>query len=410
MAVPHAPNQEFCAILARPVRDKGIALSHTTTAPLSGVPEEARTHTAPAASPDFPVLMVALAGVAIIIARLLAEPSLARIALFLDSVALGAVFLFAEFSYTASFRNVLVRRDGSGLAAGLLVAAVAALVIVPVTALVHGYAGYVSPVSCSVAIGAALFAAGMQLANGCASGSLYAAGAGSRRLWIALPFFILGSVLGTLILPAAERLPSAGAIGLGLTFGPWLGLLATLGVLGVAMFALVGSGPRPRRNQIAAAVAIGVLAAIAFLLSGIPWGVTWGFTVWGAKIAAALGLPIAHAPVWQAPAARAALHGSVLDIPSSLMDFGMLLGAMLPAAWRGRFRSWSWPGTRGAIAAALGGLAMGVGARLAFGCNIGALVGGLSSGSLHGLLWLVAGLAGTWIGVKLRPLFGLAVR
>jgi hypothetical protein len=384
-------------------------LSHTTTASVSGVPEEARTRVAPANRPDLPVLAVALTGVAIIIARLLAEPSLARVALFLDALALGGVFMVAEFSYTAAFRNVLIRRDGSGLAAGLLVAAVAALVIIPVTALVPGYAGYVSPVSCSVVIGAVLFTAGMQLANGCASGSLYAAGAGSRRLWIALPFFILGSVLGTLILPAAERLPSAGAIGLGLAFGPWLGLLATLGVLGIAIFALVGRGPRPRVNQVGAAVLIGVLAAIAFLLSGIPWGVTWGFTVWGAKVAAAVGLPIAHATFWRAPAAQAALHGSVLDVPSSLMDFGMLLGAMLPAAWRGRFRSWSWPGIRGATAAVLGGTFMGVGARLAFGCNIGALVGGLSSGSLHGLLWLIAGLAGTWIGVKLRPLFGLSV-
>ena len=92
------------------------------------------------------------------------------------------------------------------------------------------------------------------------------------------------------------------------------------------------------------------------------------------------------------------------------MNFGILLGAMLPAAWRGRFRAWSWPDPRGTAAAVVGGLMMGIGARLAYGCNIGALVGGLSSGSLHGLLWLIAGLAGTWVGVKLRPLCGLPVR
>ena len=37
---------------------------------------------------------------------------------------------------------------------------------------------------------------------------------------------------------------------------------------------------------------------------------------------------------------------------------------------------------------------MGYGARLAFGCNIGALFSGIASGSLHGWLWMAAALAG----------------
>ena len=47
------------------------------------------------------------------------------------------------------------------------------------------------------------------------------------------------------------------------------------------------------------------------------------------------------------------------------------------------------------LPAALGGLLMGIGARLAFGCNIGGLVGGISSGSLHGFVWFAAALPGT---------------
>jgi hypothetical protein len=60
------------------------------------------------------------------------------------------------------------------------------------------------------------------------------------------------------------------------------------------------------------------------------------------------------------------------------------------------------------LAAILGGLLMGYGARLAFGCNIGAFFSGVASFSLHGWLWIVFALLGTWIGVKLRPLFGLS--
>ena len=50
---------------------------------------------------------------------------------------------------------------------------------------------------------------------------------------------------------------------------------------------------------------------------------------------------------------------------------------------------------------------MGYGARLAYGCNIGAYFSGIASGSLHGWLWLLAALAGNAVGVKLRPRFGL---
>ena len=52
---------------------------------------------------------------------------------------------------------------------------------------------------------------------------------------------------------------------------------------------------------------------------------------------------------------------------------------------------------------------LGYGARLAYGCNIGAYFSGIASGSLHGWLWLVAAFAGNWLGVAARPLFGLAV-
>jgi hypothetical protein len=50
---------------------------------------------------------------------------------------------------------------------------------------------------------------------------------------------------------------------------------------------------------------------------------------------------------------------------------------------------------------------MGYGARLAFGCNIGAFFSGIASTSLHGWLWILCALPGTWVGVRLRPLFGL---
>jgi hypothetical protein len=41
--------------------------------------------------------------------------------------------------------------------------------------------------------------------------------------------------------------------------------------------------------------------------------------------------------------------------------------------------------------------------------KIGAYFSGIASGSLHGWLWLVAAFAGSIIGTRLRPVFGLSV-
>src|SRR5262245_52825191 len=46
---------------------------------------------------------------------------------------------------------------------------------------------------------------------------------------------------------------------------------------------------------------------------------------------------------------------------------------------------------------------------IGFGCNIGAYFGGVVSTSLHGWLWLAAALAGSVLGTRVRPWFGLSV-
>ena len=89
------------------------------------------------------------------------------------------------------------------------------------------------------------------------------------------------------------------------------------------------------------------------------------------------------------------------------MNFGIMLGALLAAGLAGKFAPDLSIPMRPLLAAIIGGLLLGYGARLAFGCNIGALFSGVASGSLHGWLWLVCALAGNWAGVKLRPYFAL---
>ena len=61
------------------------------------------------------------------------------------------------------------------------------------------------------------------------------------------------------------------------------------------------------------------------------------------------------------------------------------------------------------VASVIGGLLLGYGARISYGCNIGAFFSGIASGSLHGWLWIFCALPGNWIGIAFRSLFGMPV-
>jgi uncharacterized membrane protein YedE/YeeE len=363
---------------------------------------------------DWPFLLAAILATAVLVALVLLDGQPTSAALILGGFALGVAFLKFEFSFTAAWRRFLVNGEAGGLMAALLLIAVAALVIVPVAALVPGFGGAIAPIGPSLIIGAFVFGIGMQLANGCGSGTLYTAGGGSGRMLITLALFIVGSVIGSLHLPAFLRLGGVDPILASTYLGAWGGLAATLASLAAAAFVIAaiakkrGASLKPRTSILIGAVVIGLLSIAVFLAARHPWSVTFGFTVWGAKIAALAGVDFSGAEFWQWPGPKRALAESLLSDTSSLTDFGMILGAMAAAAAAKPFARTAWPPAKSLLAAAIGGLLMGWGARIGFGCNIGAFVGGVASGSLHGWIWFAAALGGCMIGIRLRPLFGLS--
>lgn len=368
----------------------------------------------PAAQRDYGFLATALAATAILVALVLLDGQPASAALILGGFGLGAVFLVAEFSFTASWRRFLTRGEAGGLLGGFIVVAIVAVVVIPVAALMPDFGGAAAPLGPSLIIGAFVFGIGMQLANGCGSGTLYTAGGGSGRMLIALGCFIIGCVAGSLSLPSFLALGGIDPVLAADYLGPWGGLAATLTSLAAVAALIVaiarkrGANFMPPRNTVIGGVLIGLLAIAVFFAAGTPWSITFGFTVWGAKIATLLGLDLSQAEFWQWPGPKRALAESVLSDTTSLTDFGMLFGAMAAAAARQPFARMPWPPLRSLAAAALGGLLMGWGARLGFGCNIGAFVGGVASGSLHGWVWFAASMAGSVIGIRLRPAFGLS--
>lgn len=330
--------------------------------------------------------------------------------------ALGFVLARFSFGFAGAVRQLLERRDDAGAQAILLMVGAATLAFAPLlaagTVLGRPVAGAVAPAGFAVAIGAFVFGAGMQLAGGCASGTLYAAGTGAGRTLITLAAFCLGGFWASLHMAHWARLPAPPPLALGEQLG-WapgvalqLAVIAALAVLArrVARGPLRSDAVRPLA---AAAILLALLNAATLAVAGHPWSITWGFTLWAAKLAQALGWDPNASPFWAGGFARDALDAPVFADVTTAMNVAIVAGAMLAAAATGRLR-WSRPGGwRLGAAAALGGLAMGYGARLAYGCNVGAFFSGAASTSLHGWLWLAAALPGSWVGMRLRPWFGM---
>ncbi|HEY8611416.1 MAG TPA: YeeE/YedE family protein [Roseomonas sp.] len=355
-------------------------------------------------------------------------------ALYLLGGVLGLVLYHAAFGFTSAWRVFIADRRGEGLRAQMVMLAIAVLLFFPVlsagTLFGQPVQGLVAPVGVSVIFGAFIFGIGMQLGGGCASGTLYTAGGGSVRMVLTLLAFVAGSALGAAHLHWWAALPHLPPISLVNTWGAVPALAVNL-----VIFALIAAvtvvlerrrhgrlvqGTQPARSGLprllrgpwpilAGAVALAVLNFVTLALAGRPWGITSAFALWGSKAAMMMGIDAASRPFWSAPAQQAALRGSVLNDVTSVMDIGIMVGALLAAALAGRYAPNFRLPLRSAVAAVVGGLVLGYGARLAYGCNIGAYFSGIASGSLHGWVWMVAAFFGNVLGTRLRPFFGLEV-
>jgi hypothetical protein len=155
-------------------------------------------------------------------------------------------------------------------------------------------------------------------------------------------------------------------------------------------------------------VGLAIVNIATLVIAGRPWGVTSAFALWGAKALSFLGGDVAAWPYWSTPAQAASLRASIARDVTSVMDLGIILGALGAAGLAGKFAPAWRVSARSAAAAIFGGLLLGYGARIAYGCNIGAYFSGIASGSLHGWLWLVAAFVGNVAGTRLRPVFGLS--
>lgn len=380
-----------------------------------------------------PFLTIGVLASIILLITIVAATDWVQGTLFIIGLALGITLLHARFGFTSAFRRLMSVGNVQGLQAHMVMLAVATTLFAIILSTGFSFTGnaptgYVSPVGVSVLVGAFMFGIGMQLGSGCASGTLYSVGGGSSSMILTLLSFIVGSVIGAYHFtfwmedtPSLPPISIAESTGLGF-FGGWAVQMALFaGIYWITVQIAKRITPpsmkplatttgwkkivRGSWPLFAAAIILALLNALTLAVRGNPWGITSAFALWGGKTLMLIGVDVSSWGYFTG-ANGEALTQTVLADSTSVMNFGIILGAFIAASAQGTFKPKKIkPGIAGA--SIVGGLLMGYGARLAFGCNIGAYFGGIASFSLHGWVWMVMAMLGTLLALFIRPLFGL---
>jgi uncharacterized membrane protein YedE/YeeE len=404
----------------------------TITTPLNTATEATRP-----SLPSVQTVVIALGAIATaaLLWAIAASQGSAKAVLFIIGLALGLTLFHSRFGFTSAWRQLVAVGQGRALQAHTVMLGLAVVLFAFIFNAGSGWfgttpGGYFAPITVALFVGATLFGIGMQLGGSCASGTLFATGSGNLAVVITLVGFIAGSGLGVAGFSFWTTGPGfikiADPVSFSTQFGLWGGVAVSLAIL-VVIAAIAEAIIRKRRPPALEAVPsangvtrvirgswpiwtgaalLAVLNALVLLTTGRPWGVTSAFRLWASKIMNTVGLDVGSWAFWTD---RPGLNDSLLADNTSVANFGIIFGALVASAAAGGFALYkSVPGKL--IAAGLiGGVLMGYGATFAAGCNIGAYFSGIASGSLHGYVWAVFALIGTFVGLKLRPLFGLAV-
>lgn len=153
------------------------------------------------------------------------------------------------------------------------------------------------------------------------------------------------------------------------------------------------------------AILLSVFQIVTMATTGSPWGVSAAFANWGAWILQAMGVSVEKWYYFSSEGALNVLERGFFQDPASMRNIGLILGALFSVLIASGFKIKKIKTSRQIIAAVLGGILMGYGARVGFGCNIGALYSGISVLSLSGWVFAIFIFLGAIVGSKLLVKF-----
>jgi uncharacterized protein len=354
------------------------------------------------------------------------------------AIGLGAGFVMhrSDFCVTASFRDMFLFRDFF-LMRQMVLLVVVSMALFELGRLtgaikLHPFPLLGAPSLANVA-GGFVFGIGMVLAGGCVSGSLYKMGAGSIAGALAFIGMLAGSAYYAEIHPQWSAFArSTVLVEDVITVPQWLGVspaalllpLAALGGVWLVREFRAGRMVRPAfaAGHLApwrAAVILALLGFASYVLIGMPMGITTTYSKLGAGIESLFApehveslayfslQPLNYSPPFSDHRIQGG-PGPELDGIAAIqypLILGIIGGGMVSALWLGEWRlQWRLP-HRQILSALVGGLLLGLSARMAPSCNVWHLWGGMPILALQSLLFVVGLLPGTWVGSRLLTRF-----
>lgn len=277
-------------------------------------------------------------------------------------------------------------------------------------------------------LGGTLFGLGMVLAGGCVVSTLYKMAGGNLAHGLAFIGIVAGSLLYAEVHPPLQELGRLTSLGTSTTLTeiwPRAGRMAAWGA------ALAGTGIsllwlRQGKLRVEAAahgylqpwqtaVILAFLNVAAYVASGWPIGLSTAYAKFGAMLETLLApghaaqLAYFRQPSLVVEIGSKTLTGGggpqwdLIFFTETALIIGVLTGAFLTALRLGEFRISALPPWRQGMAAFGGGLLIAMGARLANGCNIKHLLGGLPLLSLQSIIFVGGMLVGARLGACLLP-------
>ena len=336
---------------------------------------------------------------------------------FVLGVFFGFIMQRSRFCFVSSYRDMLLIRNTAQTRAVLFAIILTTLgftILHFSTGIDLSAAGRIYPAGFHTVAGGIIFGIGMVLAGACASGCLVRMGEGYVMQYVTFAGLLLGSLLGAwnldfwlqLSIKASPAVFLPKVLGWPLAIGVQLGLLVLFYIIAMRLENTnkVFSFFKPASNAMSygkAAVYLTLGNILLLLTYGRPWGITSGLTHFAGWAAGNLGVPVRAWTYFTISTGVSEPERGFLLHPLLFLAFAMVIGSLAASLQNREFR-WRTPRTKKYYLAALvGGICMGYGARLAIGCNIGSLYSGISSFSLHGWVFAAALLPGTFWGGKL---------
>ncbi|QNO15368.1 YeeE/YedE family protein [Alkalicella caledoniensis] len=149
------------------------------------------------------------------------------------------------------------------------------------------------------------------------------------------------------------------------------------------------------------AIILALLNIILLTTTGSSWRITAGFLNWGSLFLEKIGFDPASWYYFQVYDHGLKDGETFFMNYYTIINIAIIIGGLLSVLWANEFKWKKIKSLKQFLFALGGGIIMGYGTRLSFGCNIGAYFSAIPSFSLHGWVFAIFMFVGAWIGVKI---------